>query len=177
MRSFCASRFTLNLLAYGTEHTNKSWVELQVLVELGAVLLVKLNSIFLHQMLYTSAFEPCASGLVKLTPKRMVPYISLQQGQVIFVINTFRWWTRSRWIEEQQMLLTFPTSTFQLFNPRNFFQEINFKNSKDLLCWKVKFPKPDLTGIHRGCAKTTSHPYGAERGWQVTKKRCSGGRG
>ena len=37
------------------------------LVELGAVLLVKLNSIFLGQKLCVSAFVLCASGLVKLT--------------------------------------------------------------------------------------------------------------
>ena len=36
-------------------------------LELGAVLLVKLNGIFLNQMLCASAFALYASGLVKLT--------------------------------------------------------------------------------------------------------------
>ena len=38
-------------------------------VELGAVLLVKLNSIFLRKTLCVSTFLLCASGLVKLTPE------------------------------------------------------------------------------------------------------------
>ena len=41
--------------------------KLYELVELSAVLLVKLNSIFLCLTLCASAFALCASGLVKLT--------------------------------------------------------------------------------------------------------------
>ena len=44
--------------------------KLYELVELSAVLLVKLNSIFLCLTLCASAFVLCASGLVKLTQPR-----------------------------------------------------------------------------------------------------------
>ena len=70
MSSFCASRLTPNLLAYSLKVGRI--FKFYGPEELGTVLLVKLNSIFLCQMLCTGAFALYASGLVKLTPGSIV---------------------------------------------------------------------------------------------------------
>ena len=62
MISFCVGGFTLNLLAW---HNFMFYA----LVELGAILMVKLNGIFLRQTLCAGPFVLYANVLVKLTPE------------------------------------------------------------------------------------------------------------
>ena len=57
----------MNLLAYWQSVKSKSNFKSYVPEELGEVLLVKLNGIFLQQMMSAGAFALWASGLMKLT--------------------------------------------------------------------------------------------------------------
>ena len=54
---------------------------------LGAVLLVKQNSIFLRQTMCANAFALCASGLVKLTPGR------IEEGPTKRKVDSIFWWS------------------------------------------------------------------------------------